>query len=39
VRDGVVVLEGARIVYAGGRAGAPRTDGPETKVRTVMPGL
>ena len=39
VPDGVVVFEGERIVYAGGRAGAPPTDGPETKVRTVMPGL
>ena len=39
VRDGVVVLDGARITYAGARPGAPRTDGPTTKVRTVMPGL
>jgi imidazolonepropionase-like amidohydrolase len=39
VRDGVVVLDGARIAYAGGRAEAPRTDEPETRVRTVMPGL
>jgi imidazolonepropionase-like amidohydrolase len=39
VRDGVVVLDGPRITYAGGRAGAPRSDGPDTKVRTIMPGL
>src|SRR5579859_6604574 len=35
----MVVLDGARIAYAGGRAEAPRTDEPETRVRTVMPGL
>src|SRR5579859_8308026 len=35
----MVVLDGTRIAYADGRAEAPRTDEPETRVRTVMPGL
>jgi imidazolonepropionase-like amidohydrolase len=39
VRDGVVVLEGARIAYAGPRAGAPQPSVPVTKVRAVMPGM
>jgi imidazolonepropionase-like amidohydrolase len=50
VRDGVVILDGARIAYAGPRARAPASnDGDESggpasrgsalKVRTVMPGL
>jgi len=39
VRDGVVVVQGARILYAGGRAGAPHSDEPVTRVGTVLPGL
>ena len=39
VADGVVVLDGARITYAGPAAGAPPHDGPVTRVPTVMPGL
>ncbi len=39
VRGGTVVVEGARIAYAGPTGGAPRADGAVTKARTVMPGL
>ncbi|MCB2174589.1 MAG: amidohydrolase family protein [Actinomycetales bacterium] len=39
VTDGVVVLDGARIAYAGPAADAPPHDGPVTRVPTVMPGL
>src|SRR5580704_9782768 len=39
VRDGVVVLDGSRIGYAG-PAGAPSTPGaPVTRVAAVMPGM
>ena len=41
VRDGVVVIDGAAIAYAGPRAGAP-IDGPPVEpvhARTVMPGM
>ncbi|HUA31110.1 MAG TPA: amidohydrolase family protein [Streptosporangiaceae bacterium] len=40
VRDGVVVLDGARISYAGPADGAPDTPGAGAcKTTTVMPGL
>jgi imidazolonepropionase-like amidohydrolase len=40
VRDGVVVLDGARISYAGPAGGAPDTPGAGAyKTATVMPGL
>jgi imidazolonepropionase-like amidohydrolase len=40
VRDGVVVLDGARISYAGPAAGAPDTTGASvSRAATVMPGL
>jgi imidazolonepropionase-like amidohydrolase len=40
VRDGVVVLDGAQITYAGPAAGAPDTPGADTcRAATVMPGL
>jgi imidazolonepropionase-like amidohydrolase len=40
VRDGVVVLDGSRIGYAGPAAAAPPTPGtPVTRVATVMPGM
>jgi imidazolonepropionase-like amidohydrolase len=40
VRDGVVVLDGARISYAGPAAGAPETPGAAAcRAATVMPGL
>jgi imidazolonepropionase-like amidohydrolase len=40
VRDGVVVLDGARISYAGPADGAPDTPGAGAyKTATVMPGL
>jgi imidazolonepropionase-like amidohydrolase len=40
VRDGVVVLDGAQITYAGPAAGAPDTPGAaECRAATVMPGL
>lgn len=39
VRDGTVILDGARIAYAGPRAKAPAADGPATKARAVMPGM
>lgn len=39
VRDAVVIVDGARISYAGSREGAPDSCGPATKVHTVMPGL
>ena len=40
VRDGVVVLDGAQIGYAGPAAGAPQTPGAAAyRAVTVMPGL
>jgi imidazolonepropionase-like amidohydrolase len=40
VRDGVVVLDGAQITYAGPAAGAPGTPGAAAgRAATVMPGL
>jgi imidazolonepropionase-like amidohydrolase len=40
VRGGVVVVDGARIGYAGPAAMAPQTPGvPVSRVQTVMPGL
>ena len=40
VRDGVVVLDGSRISYAGPAGVAPTTPGtPVTRVTTVMPGM
>jgi imidazolonepropionase-like amidohydrolase len=40
VRDGVVVLDGAQIGYAGPAAGAPDTPGArQCRAATVMPGL
>jgi imidazolonepropionase-like amidohydrolase len=40
VSDGVVILDGARIGYAGPAGLAPATPGtPVTRVRTVMPGM
>lgn len=41
IADGCVILEGARIEYAGPRAGAPDTSGrlPSVAVAAVMPGL
>jgi imidazolonepropionase-like amidohydrolase len=40
VRDGVVVLDGAQISYAGPAAGAPDTPGASvSRAATVMPGL
>ena len=39
IRDGVVVLDGSRIGYAGPAGTAPPTPGaPATRVATVMPG-
>jgi imidazolonepropionase-like amidohydrolase len=40
VRDGVVVLDGAQITYAGPAAGAPQTPGAASvNATTVMPGM
>ena len=40
VRDGVVVLDGAQITYAGPAAGAPQTPGAvPVNAATVMPGM
>jgi len=40
IRDGVVVLDGRRIAYAGPAAGAPATDGAEVfRGAAVMPGM
>src|SRR5271165_661663 len=40
IRDGVVVLDGSRIGYAGPAGTAPPTPGaPATRVATVMPGM
>src|ERR1700678_2379595 len=40
VRDGVVVLDGARIDYAGPAGAAPSTPGvPVSRVVAVMPGM
>jgi imidazolonepropionase-like amidohydrolase len=40
VRDGVVVLDGPRITYAGSAAGAPQTPGaPLWRAAAVMPGM
>jgi imidazolonepropionase-like amidohydrolase len=39
VRDGTVMLDGARITYAGPRAKAPRSDEAATNVPVVMPGM
>ena len=40
IRDGVVVIDGPTITYAGPRDGAPAASGTEpTRVSTVMPGM
>lgn len=40
VRDGVVILDGAQISYAGPSAGAPETPGTRThQAAAVLPGL
>ncbi len=40
IRDGVVVLDGSRIGYAGPAGAAPPTPGaPVTRVAAVMPGM
>lgn len=39
IQGGVVVLDGARIAYAGGRGGAPARAGDVVRVPVVMPGL
>ena len=40
IRDGVVLLDGPLISYAGPAAGVPESPGtPVTRVATVMPGM
>lgn len=39
IRDGVVVLDGSVIAYAGAADAAPPAQGPPTRVAAVMPGL